>query len=228
MTTKEFETELVKEIDAIVNTIIEKNINLSISAKSRAGAEISDFLEEQFVLEVNHSKTIDDAESSPKGKTKNPWDARCNFEINGLKEDIWIDFKALKISSADSNPDIGTPNKVVNFIKNGSFYLIFVLVYYVEAATGITFKKYENVFTKTYLLKDVSHTFRRNPKNQLQVNMNAKPEYRSREEFIKLLMKKLRESHARQIEISHKALAENFDIEQDLINKNMKSESKFS
>jgi len=48
------------------------------------------------------------------------------------------------------------------------------------------------------LLKDVNHSFRLNPKPQLQVNISAEPEYRTREEFIKLLFQKMQESYTRQ------------------------------
>ena len=66
--------------------------------------------------------------------------------------------------------------------------------------------KAKSEFVKVYFLKDVSSSFRRNPKNQLQVNISAKPEHRSRTEFIELLIEKIIESHKRQIEISKKAL----------------------
>ncbi|MDY0314609.1 MAG: hypothetical protein RBR32_05975, partial [Bacteroidales bacterium] len=72
--------------------------------------------------------------------------------------------------------------------------------------------------------KDVSPTFRRNPKNQLQVNISAASEYRTREDFIKLLMDKIKESHQRQIEISNKALKKIDKITEDLLKANKKSE----
>ena len=43
-------------------------------------------------------------------------------------------------------------------------------------------------------------------KNQLQVNISAEPEERTREEFINLLFNKIKESHKRQILISTKIL----------------------
>jgi len=69
-------------------------------------------------------------------------------------------------------------------------------------------KNSDEEFVKIYFLKDISSTFRRNPKNQLQVNISAKPEERSREDFINVLFEKIGESHKRQIEISTKALKE--------------------
>lgn len=224
----DFEKKLIQAIDDVVTSIIMQNIKLNISARSRAGAEISDFLEEEFVKTTQSNSNILNSQSSPKGKTKNPWDARCEYTCNSIREEIWIDFKALKISSADSNPDIGTPNKVIKFILAGNFYLVFVLVYYQEDSNGISFQKYKDSYTKTYLLKDVSNTFRRNPKNQLQVNMAAEPVYRSREKFIDILIQKLKESHDRQIEISQKALSELNTIHRELILQNKTSEKKYS
>ena len=131
---------------------------------------------------------------------------------------IWIDFKAVKVSSADSNPDIGTPDKIIDLINQGYFYLAYIFVYYEETENGLKFvKNDDNEFVKLYFLKDISSTFRRNPKNQLQVNISAKPEKRSRAEFINILFEKITESHKRQIEISKKALKE---IEEgELLNK---------
>ena len=52
--------------------------------------------------------------------------------------------------------------------------------------------------TKVYFLKDISNTVRRTPTNQLQVNISAEPTYRTRDEFINLLMEKYREGLERQ------------------------------
>src|SRR3989338_5417329 len=46
---KIFENLIIKEVNAIVLRIINDFEELKISAKSRAGAEISDFLEDKFV-----------------------------------------------------------------------------------------------------------------------------------------------------------------------------------
>jgi len=223
----DFEKKLVNGIDCVVKKIISEKTILKISAKSRAGAEISDYLEEKFITFTKNHSNISNTQSSPKGSTKNPWDTKCEFQDSNISEEVWIDFKALKISSADSNPDIGTPNKVVKFILEGSFYILFVLVYYVEHQDGIEFKEHNGSLTKTYLLKDVNKTVRRNPKNQLQVNINAEPEYRTREEFIELLVEKLQESHKRQIEISKRALNEIKNLKDNMLLKNKESEKKY-
>ena len=226
MNIKNFENFIVRKVDKIILKIINDFPKLNISAKSRAGAEISDFLEEKFVEYTKSDRYFKDSEQAPKGATKNPWDAKTVFCLKKIQEIIWIDFKAFKISGKDSNPDIGTPNKIVNFIKDGNFYLLYVYVFYEETKKGLKFVKVNSDYTKIYFLKDIHHTFRRNPKNQLQINISQAPEYRIREEFIKLLMKKIKESHKRQIKISNKALENLSKEEKILIKKNRESEAK--
>jgi len=226
MNIKNLENLIIDEMDKVILKIINDFQELNISAKSRAGAEISDFLEDKFVEYTKSNKFFTKSEKSPQGATKNPWDAKTVFCLNNLQEIIWIDFKALKTSGKDSNPDIGTPNKIVKFIKEGNFYLLYVYVFYEETEKGLKFVKINGGYTKSYFLKDINHTFRRNPKNQLQVNMSAIPEYRTREDFIKLLVKKIKESHERQIKISDKALKNLSEEEKTLLKKNKESETK--
>jgi len=224
MKIEEYEKLIRSEIDKVVVSIIENNRVLNISARARAGAEISDWLEEKFVEKTKNHPYLKNTESAPKGKTKNPWDARTYFKLNDHLEEIWIDFKALKVSSADSNPDIGTPNKIIKLISSGKFYLLYIYVYYQEHKNGLKFVTHNNKLTKAYFLKDISSTFRRNPKNQLQVNMSEEPEYRTRAEFIKLLIEKIKESHVRQIEISQKELTKLDNILSKLLEINSESE----
>lgn len=223
---QQFENRILSELDTIITNIIKSTNSLSISAKSRAGAEISDWLEKEFVKATQNHQYFTNSESAPAGQTKNPWDARTFFKANQISEEIWVDFKAIKITSADSNPDIGTPNKVIRFIEQGNFYIVYIYVYYQPNDNGLEFVKHNNKYTKTYFLKDIHHTFRRNPKNQLQVNISQDIEYRSREEFINLLYEKLAESHRRQIEISTKKLTELQAEKQKLIEINKKSTEK--
>ena len=206
--------------------IIKDYPKLNISAKARAGAEVSDFLEEKFVEYSAKNKFFKNSEKSPKGATKNPWDAKTIFCYKDIQEIIWIDFKALKMSGKDSNPDIGTPNKIVTFIKEGNFYLLYIYVFYEETNDGLKFVKLNDGYTESYFLKDINHTFRRNPKNQLQVNMSEPPEYRTREDFVRLLMKKIKESHERQIKISEKTLKILSAEEKTLLRTNKESEAK--
>jgi hypothetical protein len=225
MEIREFENLILSELKILVEDVISNNLELNISARSRAGAEISDFLEAEFVKRTHNHKYFFDSEASPKGATKNPWDVKTFFKLNEHIEEIWIDFKALKISGADSNPDIGTPDKIIKFIIHGYFYLVYIYVSYQEKGTGLEFVKQGADYSKLYFLKDISATFRRNPKNQLQVNMSEPPEYRTREEFIKLLSKKLKESHLRQIEISNRKLAEIEQKEKEMLKQNIQAET---
>uniref|UniRef100_UPI004028B430 hypothetical protein n=1 Tax=Candidatus Stercorousia sp. TaxID=3048886 RepID=UPI004028B430 len=222
-----YEELIINTIKKAITKIIESDLSPNITATGRVGAQISDYLEEKFYEYISSGKVnyLCNPEKAPKDKTKNPWDARCNFLINGFLDDIWIDFKAIQITRLNSNPDIGTPNKIINFIKNGKFYLLYVYVYYEAKDNRVYFVKDNNEYTKAYLLKDINHTFRRNPKNQLQVNVSALPETRTREDFIKLLCSKIRESHQRQINISKKALSKVDKIENELIKANNTSEN---
>jgi hypothetical protein len=226
MDIKEFEKLIIEEFEKVILKIVKNYPKLNISAKSRAGAEISDFLEEKFVDYTKESKTFKGSEKSPKGATKNPWDAKTVFDYKDVHEILWIDFKAIKISGKDSNPDIGTPSKIIKFIKDGNFYLLYSYIFYEETDEGLKFVKINNTYTKSYFLKDIHHSFRRNPKNQLQINVSQPAEYRSREEFIILLMNKIRESHERQIEISSKALKKISEEEGILLKNNKESEAK--
>lgn len=223
MNIREFENLIISELKQVINEIITDNKILNISAKTRAGAEISDWLEEKFVEYTNKHKYFNKSEFAPKGKTKNPWDVKTYFILNSIDEEIWIDFKAIKINQLNSNPDVGTPNKIIQFIKNGSFYIVYIYVYYQAIDSGIEFTKHDNEYSTVYLLKDISKTVRRNPKNQLQVNIAQSPEYRSREDFINLLIKKLKESHERQIEISQQKLKLLDNLKEELTEANQLS-----
>ena len=225
----EYEELIVSTVNNAITKIINENLYPNITATGRVGAQISDYLEEHFYQTISSKKfyNLCKPEKAPKNKTKNPWDARCNFIIKDVVEDdIWIDFKAIQISRLDSNPDIGTPKKVIDFIKTGKFYLLYVYVYYEAKNNKVHFVPNNGNYVKSYLLKNINHTFRRNPKNQLQVNVSANPEIRSREDFIKLLCLKLKESHKRQISISQKALIDIDLIEKDLLSANSLSEKK--
>ena len=126
MKIKEFEELIISQLQVVVEKIIEDYPRLEISARARAGAEISDWVEEKFVEYTREHRYFHSCESAPKGSTKNPWDARTRFRLeNNVDEEVWIDFKAFKMSSANSNPDIGTPRKIISLISGGNFYLVF-------------------------------------------------------------------------------------------------------
>jgi len=129
MNIKDVETLIINEFKNIMIQIIHDYPRLNISAKSRVGAELSSFLEEKFVEYSSENKFFRDSKKSPKRATKNPWDVKTVFCFKNLEEVIWVDFKALKISGKDSNPDIGTPNKIIKFIKDGHFYLLYIYVF---------------------------------------------------------------------------------------------------
>lgn len=221
---KDFENTILNEIEKIVNKVISDNLFLNISAKARAGAEISHVLENKFVEYTANHAYFSDSEQAAKEQTKNPWDVRTFFKLKSHIEEIWIDFKAFKITSKDSNPDIGTPTKVVEFIRKGGFYLVYVYVFYQEKENGLEFVRNDDRYAKIYFLKDISKTVRRNPKNQLQVNISEPPEYRTREQFIDLLMGKIKESHERQMIISERKLKIIESEKDDIIRKNRISE----
>lgn len=229
MNINDFENLILAELKSVTEKILATNPNPGISAKTRAGAEISKLLEEQFVIETQEHTYFKNSQSSPKGATKNPWDAMTYFYLNGHEELIWIDFKAIKGSNANSNPDIGTPDKMINLIKAGYFYLVYIFVYYEETENGLIFvNNNAGELVKLYFLKDISSTFRRNPKNQLQVNISAEPEKRSRAAFIHIFLEKIMESHKRQIAISKKVLKEidESGIKDKLLEENAKQEQK--
>lgn len=225
MTIREYEELVKSSIVDVVVSIINNNKTLAISAKSRAGAEVSDFFEEKFVEYTRNSSILLRSEQAPKGKTKNPWDAKAYFKHKNHEEEIWIDFKAFKITeTSDSNPDIGTPNKIFDFINRGGFYLLYVYVYYKETSNGLEFVSRDGKYVKSYYLKDVNHTFRRTPTNQLQVNIDAEPEYRTREEFVNLLTEKVLEGLERQLINAQSKLISVRKNSTILIEKNIKSE----
>mgnify|MGYP006303226161 CR=1 FL=1 len=201
MTIQKFEQLVLNELATKVSDIIESNLSLNIPVKGRQGAEISDWLEEQFITHTKSHLKFSNSVAAPKNKTKNPWDVKTYFNLNkSYKEEIWIDFKAFDVLRANSNPKIGTPNKMLNLISQGGFYLTYIYVYYQKSDSGMQFVKHNNSYVKCYFLKDVNSSFYRDSTNQLQVNFNKEPQYRTRSEFINLLRNKLRESYSRQIE----------------------------
>lgn len=224
MDIKEYEDLVREDITKKIRDIIESNRKLPIQAKSRAGAEISDFLESTFVDSTKGNDTLTRSEKSPEGKTKNPWDARTFHRIKDHEEEVWIDFKAFKVTGRDSNPDIGTPDKLFAFMEEGGFYLLYIHVFYKETEEGgIEFVERNGEMVKSYYLKDVHSSFRRTPANQLQINIDAPPQYRTREEFIKLLNSKLLESYQRQIEKAQKRKQKITENEKFILERNAQS-----
>ena len=211
MIIRRLEEQMKADIEDVFNNILlERNYIFPISAKSRSGAEISDYLEDDFVSYVSKNKhpRIYNPLGSPKGATKNPFDFCFNYRNAEFDYDdlIWGDIKATKFSYADSNPDLGTPEKIIKFIMDGHFYLMFVFLEYEATADNQTkFKKFaDGKYVHCQFLKDISHTVRINPKPQFQVNIYEQEEYRTREEFLDMFYIKYRESIERNIAIQNK------------------------
>lgn len=196
-----YETLITNQLDELVGNIINTNPKLNIAVKKgeRVGDGISKFLENKFVEFTQNHQYFKESLASPEGKTKNPFDVQTIFEINNHKELIWIDFKAINIENDDTNPDSGTPDKVLNLISQGYFYLAYILVYYKGSEEGLEFVPHNGTNVKSYFLKNVSATMRITPANQMQVNGFAEPVYRTREQFLNFLLQKKIESNERKL-----------------------------
>ena len=79
------------------------------------------------------------------------------------------------------------------------------------------------IICDSYFLKDVSSTVRRNTKNQLQVNISAEPEYRTRSEFITFFIEKLKEGYERQIKLAKERMNKIESIKEELQKSNNNS-----
>jgi len=196
-----YETLITTQLDELVGNIINTNPKLNIAVKKgeRVGDGISKFLENKFVEFTQNHQYFKESLASPEGKTKNPFDVQTIFEINRHKELIWIDFKAINIENDDTNPDSGTPDKILNLIEQGYFYLAYILVYYKGSDDGLEFVAHNGTMVKSYFLKNVSATMRITPANQMQVNGFAEPVYRTREQFLNFLLQKKIESNERKL-----------------------------
>jgi hypothetical protein len=203
-----FENLILAAIKNVVENVIKETPTLPIVVKQgeRQGDAISKFLENAFVTHTKAHEFLKDSKASPLGKTKNPYDVATFFVYNEHREMVWIDFKAVNIANEDSNPDSGTPDKVITLIQNGSFYLAYIFVFYEGRANDLAFVAQEGSFVKAYFLKDISATVRITPANQLQVNYAQPPIYRTREEFINFLVAKKKESFLRRFKQAEAAL----------------------
>lgn len=205
---KNIEDSIKLSIEKAFETIL-KNLNytLPISANSRSGAEISDYLEDElvkFFSKFTHDN-ISNLIGAPKGKTKNPFDFAFDYHQNDFSDFIWADIKAININYEDSNPDLGTPNKIIDFILDNHFYLLFVLIKYKpDKNQTLIIPDKDGKYVKCIFLKDINKSVRINPKPQFQVGINEKEEYRTIEEFIILFKNKYKESLERIIEKAQK------------------------
>ena len=198
MNVADFENLIITALKTAVQDIIEANPTLPIAVKQgeRQGDAISKFLENAFVEYTQNHPHFKNTQASPTGKTKNPYDVETFFEYNGHRELVWIDFKAVNIANEDSNPDSGTPDKIIKLIESGSFYLAYIFVFYQGSNSELSFVSKDDAFVKAYFLKDISRTVRITPANQLQVNYSQPPQYRTREAFLLFLIEKKKQSFA--------------------------------
>ena len=213
MNERKLEELMKQDIESIFTIILkEHNYTLPISSKSRIGAEISDYLEDYFVeyLTQHTHKRIYNPNSAPKGSTKNSYDFCFHYKYENFDDLIWGDIKAAKISYTNSNPDLGTPEKIIKFIMDGHFYLMFVFLKYDTAKNNQTiFLPFEDgQYVHCQFLKDIHHSIRINPEPQFQVNIHEPEEYRTRDEFLELFYTKYKESIERNISKQEKKKAE--------------------
>ncbi|GAB4189717.1 MAG: hypothetical protein Fur006_31260 [Coleofasciculaceae cyanobacterium] len=202
------ETIILNLIAQIFEQIIQDNLTLSIRAKSRAGAEISDFLEDKFVEIAENKEGVIKVGGAPKGQTKSPFDIYLIYEFYPTeKELIWIDIKATNVVYSNSNPDMGTYKKFLDFFKQGHYFAFYCHFAYLPEGEGLKFVNTpQGELFNLFLLKDIHHSFRIQPNNQLQVNYAAPPEPRSLIDFINLLQTKLQESLIRRQKIIEREL----------------------
>jgi hypothetical protein len=211
MDIQEYETLITNSLDEVVGNIIKANTKLSIAVKKgeRVGDGISKYLENKFVEVTHNHPYFKESLASPVGKTKNPFDVQTIFEYKGHRELIWIDFKAVNVENDDTNPDSGTPDKVITLMQSGFFYLAYIIVYYQGHSDGLEFVAHKDKYVKSYFLKNVNSSMRITPANQMQVNGFAEPEVRTRESFLDFLLKKKIESNERKLKKATQEL-ENF------------------
>ena len=200
---KSIENDIITEMEHIILDIIQnEKIELKVAGKKdRVGASISSFLEEKFCEYVlsKYNDKFKNPKSAPKNKTKNPWDAKFDYKYNEQLIHIWIDFKSINKDMEDSNPDMGSSDKIFKMAEENVFFLLYVEVYY-------TINKNNNIVLdkdkiKIYFLHNIANSYRRTPTNQMQVNINESPIFdRTFKDFLKLHSQKLQESYKREID----------------------------
>ena len=199
MNIQDYGTFIINQLDNLVGSIITAHPKLKIAVKKgeRVGDGISKFLENKFVEFTKNHLYFKDSLASPEGKTKNPFDVETVFEINGHKELIWIDFKAVNLDNNDSNAESGTFKKVIHLIQNGAFYLTYIYVYYRDSGNNeMEFSSNaDGDFVKVYFLKNIGENMHITPNNQMQVNFQEENVNRTREEFINFFIEKVKKSY---------------------------------
>ncbi|VXD22214.1 hypothetical protein PL8927_740019 [Planktothrix serta PCC 8927] len=187
---------IINQVTAIFEQIIQENPTLPISVSTRGGAEISYDLESMFVKKTSNLPAFKEVEVSLPSNTKSPYDLKFIYEFYpGEQELVWIDIKATNLKHKDSNPDMGTYKKFLDFFKKGNYFALYCQIAYRSQGTGMKFVETpQGKMVHVFMLKDIHHSFRIQPNNQLQVNYAVHPEKRSLLEFIDLLQEKLQQS----------------------------------
>ena len=196
---QEKEGLILNFINIIFQQIISENPTLAIRAVSRAGAEISDVLEDKFVEIAKKKEKIIEVAGAPKGATKNPYDIYFIYEFTKQEQElIWIDIKATNAAYKNSNPDMGTYKKFLDFFKDGNYFAVYCKLAYVQDKNGLRFVETpQGQMFNIFLLKDINSSVRIQTNNQLQVNYSASPQRRSLTEFLDLLKEKVQASLVR-------------------------------
>lgn len=200
MDIKAYETLIISQLDEIFESIFESNpiLNIAVQQGERQGDLISKTLENTFISAVNHSEYFTNSTTSIMGKTKSPYDIQTFFKIKGVHEKMWIDFKAFNLDNTNSNADGGTFKKVIDFINQGDFYIVYVYCFYRgKGKNQLQFEKKDGRYTKIFFLKDINDKMHIPPTNQIQVDYRLPSEYRNRTEFIDFLIEKIKESYDR-------------------------------
>ncbi len=78
---QEKEDIVIDFINTIFQQIISENTTLPIKAFSRAGAEISDVLEDKFVEIAQQQEKMIEVAGAPKNAAKNLWDIELIYEF---------------------------------------------------------------------------------------------------------------------------------------------------
>lgn len=176
-------------IEIFEDILKQSDFKLNISVKARGGAEISEILQQKFKTYLdnypNKFVELSNHKVAPSKSTKSPFDVAWDFEYNGIKDYIWGDIKTFRTGAEDSNPDMGTPNKLIKFMNEDHFYLCFILFKYSPTSEGLVFDLLDNKkHVDFFFLKDSPDDLRINPKPQFQMNISGKPKYRTRSEFL--------------------------------------------
>ncbi|OGC92303.1 MAG: hypothetical protein A2142_05840 [candidate division Zixibacteria bacterium RBG_16_48_11] len=187
--------KVVAELSRVFSDILTGlSFRLPIAAKTRSGAEISDFLEGQFIQHINLGKSTMLSDAVQGQGTKSPFDFKCLAKLGSANTQlVYCDIKTAFIKEEKSNsaPDMGAINKYISFFKDGNTCFIFIFLKYKSVKQGFEVVKFTDDQNPTYFLiyplQYISSSVSLNLKNQIQINFEARPRERTRKEFLELL-----------------------------------------